>query len=173
MRSLTWITILVGLFMFQSIWNVAAAFCVHENIDVHVLNSNTRDSHQDISGLKVPIQHFGHHDAYFHASHGVEQSVQDVQTDLSQSTYSDVQLLNSLDIFNQQNTQAFLDFNYDDHTDHLPSMGHLILSIVKHLDTVVWYVHSETPDYFWLNAYESPDLFYYSPPPELSPLMVG
>ena len=30
MRSTTWITILVGLFMFQSIWNVAAAFCVHE-----------------------------------------------------------------------------------------------------------------------------------------------
>ena len=30
MRSMTWITVLVGLFMFQSFWNVAAAFCVHE-----------------------------------------------------------------------------------------------------------------------------------------------
>ena len=30
MRSSTWITVLVGLFMFQSFWNVAAAFCVHE-----------------------------------------------------------------------------------------------------------------------------------------------
>ena len=30
MRSTTWITVLVGLFMFQSLWNVAAAFCVHE-----------------------------------------------------------------------------------------------------------------------------------------------
>lgn len=30
MRSTTWITVLVGLFMFQSFWNVAAAFCVHE-----------------------------------------------------------------------------------------------------------------------------------------------
>lgn len=30
MRSITWITVLVGLFMFQSLWNVAAAFCIHE-----------------------------------------------------------------------------------------------------------------------------------------------
>lgn len=30
MRSTTWITVLVGLFMFQSLWNVAAAFCIHE-----------------------------------------------------------------------------------------------------------------------------------------------
>ena len=30
MRASTWITVLVGLFMFQSLWNVAAAFCVHE-----------------------------------------------------------------------------------------------------------------------------------------------
>ncbi|WP_217485913.1 cation efflux protein, CzcI-like [Acinetobacter sp. 10FS3-1] len=30
MRLATWITVLVGLFMFQSLWNVAAAFCAHE-----------------------------------------------------------------------------------------------------------------------------------------------
>ncbi|WP_213072548.1 cation efflux protein, CzcI-like [Acinetobacter tianfuensis] len=30
MRSAAWMTVLVGLFMFQSLWNVAAAFCVHE-----------------------------------------------------------------------------------------------------------------------------------------------
>ncbi len=30
MRSTTWITVLVGLFIFQSLWNVAAAFCIHE-----------------------------------------------------------------------------------------------------------------------------------------------
>jgi hypothetical protein len=31
MRATAWITVLVGLFMFQSLWNVAAAFCVHED----------------------------------------------------------------------------------------------------------------------------------------------
>ncbi|MEG2695835.1 MAG: cation transporter, partial [Acinetobacter sp.] len=30
MRSTTWISVLVALFMFQSLWNVAAAFCIHE-----------------------------------------------------------------------------------------------------------------------------------------------
>lgn len=44
MRSMTWITVLVGLFMFQSLWNVAAAFCVHE---------------ESIS--VVQNYHFGHH----------------------------------------------------------------------------------------------------------------
>ncbi len=44
MRSTTWITVLVGLFMFQSLWNVAAAFCVHEE-----------------RPQTVQSYHFGHH----------------------------------------------------------------------------------------------------------------
>lgn len=44
MRSFTWITVLVGLFMFQSLWNVAAAFCNHESKD-----------------QTVQTYHFGHH----------------------------------------------------------------------------------------------------------------
>ena len=44
MRSATWITVLIGLFMFQSLWNVAAAFCMHD--------SNERAE---------LIGHFGHH----------------------------------------------------------------------------------------------------------------
>lgn len=45
MRSISWITLLVSLFIFQSLWNVAAAFCLHE----------------DISSLSVQTSHFGHH----------------------------------------------------------------------------------------------------------------
>lgn len=45
MRSITCITLLVSLFIFQSLWNVAAAFCVHER-------SNTQASYST---------HFGHH----------------------------------------------------------------------------------------------------------------
>lgn len=46
-RSGFFITVILSLFMFQSLWNVAAAFCGHENLKI------------------TPIQnvqsHFGHH----------------------------------------------------------------------------------------------------------------
>lgn len=44
MRSASWITLLLALFMFQSLWNVAAAFCVHEE-----------------SSAVIQQYHFGHH----------------------------------------------------------------------------------------------------------------
>lgn len=43
-RSRVWIAVVLSLFMFQSIWNVAAAFCTHE----------PSSSHSRVS-------HFGHH----------------------------------------------------------------------------------------------------------------
>ncbi|OUY06230.1 cation efflux protein, CzcI-like [Acinetobacter populi] len=43
-RISVFITILASLLMFQSLWNIAAAFCVHENTE-HVVHT----------------QHFGHH----------------------------------------------------------------------------------------------------------------
>ena len=45
-RSRIFITVLLSLFMFQSLWNVAAAYCGHENI-------NTTNS--------SVVTHFGHH----------------------------------------------------------------------------------------------------------------
>lgn len=47
MRSTTWISVLVALFMFQSLWNVAAAFCVHEEQKAQVVTQQSF--------------HFGHH----------------------------------------------------------------------------------------------------------------
>lgn len=45
------ITILTVLLLFQSVWNIAAAFCVHEN-----------------TGQIVSTQHFGHHQVMTHCS---------------------------------------------------------------------------------------------------------
>ena len=59
MRRTAWITILVGLFMFQSLWNVAAAFCAHEEVQ--------------------PVQqryHFGHHQSNLCVSDTHHQSEQ-------------------------------------------------------------------------------------------------
>ena len=47
MRSTTWLSVLVALFMFQSLWNVAAAFCVHEEQKAQVVTQQSF--------------HFGHH----------------------------------------------------------------------------------------------------------------
>ncbi|WP_111857997.1 cation efflux protein, CzcI-like [Acinetobacter sp. CFCC 10889] len=45
LKRSSWITLLFALLIFQSLWNVAAAFCVHE----------------DIQPSRVNIPHFGHH----------------------------------------------------------------------------------------------------------------
>ena len=60
MRSTTWITVLVGLFMFQSFWNVAAAFCVHEQ------QPQSQQSY-----------HFGHHQNTFSSDLEIGEDHQD------------------------------------------------------------------------------------------------
>lgn len=132
MRSTTWITVLVGLFMFQSLWNVSAAFCVHE---------------ESIS--VVQNYHFGHHTNALCVSetqkHGHQASEE------------------------QNNDLGWV----ENHQDHLPSMIQLILEQrqVSFIQTLFSY--TVRPEYFWNNDYSSPDLSSKSPPPELSPLMVG
>jgi hypothetical protein len=173
MRSMTWITILVGLFMFQGVWNVAAAFCVHEKVESHATKSLTVSSNlQKVQNNPQSVQHFGHHDAYLHHAHAEETALSIQSNDVAVPA-PDAQLTQEHNAVSQQSIQALLDLSNDDHTDHLPSMGHLILSKLKPLDAVIWHIHSKEPAYFWLNAYQSPDLFQHAPPPEFSPLMVG
>ncbi|GMA10237.1 hypothetical protein GCM10025882_06610 [Acinetobacter gyllenbergii] len=43
-RSTVFVTVLLSLFMFQSFWNVAAAFCAHETVSEY-----------------SSLNHFGHH----------------------------------------------------------------------------------------------------------------
>lgn len=132
MRSMTWITVLVGLFMFQSLWNVAAAFCVHEESITVVQN-----------------YHFGHHTNALCVSETQKHGHQAPE---------------------KQNND--LDW-VENHQDHLPSMIQLILEQrqVSFIQTLFSY--TVRPEYFWNNDYSSPDLSSKSPPPELSPLMVG
>lgn len=132
MRSSTWITVLVSLFMFQSLWNVAAAFCVHE--ESIPLNQN---------------YHFGHHSNVL--------CVSDVQHDYHQVLES---IPNTLDLG-------------EDHQDHLPSMNQLILEQRQVSFIQILFSYTVRPEYFWNNDYRSPDLSSQSPPPEISPLMVG
>lgn len=46
-KSNIFITFMLSLFIFQSLWNVAAAFCVHETLSTH----------------STTLPHFGHHGA--------------------------------------------------------------------------------------------------------------
>lgn len=179
MRSAVWITFLVALFTFQSIWNVAAAFCVHESVS---------STHNENQTNQVSTKHFGHHDTSLHPTHASNQSVNEDRdrpniqaiergqstTDSNRLTANHTDSLNSYESPKELSAQQQLpDVYLDDHTDHLPSMGHVILSKVKQLDLVVWQARQESEAYTWANAYQSPDLFHHSPPPELSPLMVG
>jgi hypothetical protein len=118
--------------MFQSLWNVAAAFCVHE---------------ESIS--VVQNYHFGNHTNALCVS---ETQKHGHQAPEKQN--------NDLDCV-------------ENHQDHLPSMIQLILEQrqVSFIQTLFSY--TVRPEYFWNNDYSSPDLSSKSPPPELSPLMVG
>jgi hypothetical protein len=76
-RSAVFMTLLLSLFMFQSFWNVAAAFCAHEqpteyrtlnhfghhipeNLDVSEKHAVVAD--QDASDLPMPLSLQDHHD---------------------------------------------------------------------------------------------------------------
>lgn len=171
MRSSTWITMLIALFMFQSVWNVAAAFCVHEK-----LGQNNQ-----------PSMHFGHHEATVHdLMREAHQQNSKKILDYS-SSYSMDEGQQAIDKFqssddiqssdqkrsDQSHQQFQVDLTEDDHTDHLPSMGHLILSKIKTVELHPKSILHVQPEYRWTNAYQSPDLIDQTPPPEFSPLMVG
>lgn len=71
-RSAVLMTVLLSLFMFQSIWNVAAAYCGHENTSKQLI---------------ATVNHFGHH------------SLDDTQeqSNLKQDLADDTTLLSSQD----------------------------------------------------------------------------
>lgn len=144
-RSGRFITVLLCLFMFQSLWNVAAAFCGHEK----QLNQSS----------SVVIQHFGHHMAM--------NCHQDDQTSLNlNNNLKDKHLSSS--IYNlSENLQ-------NDHSDHLPSFSHFIVG-EKHqqADEPILSDDLNAQLLDWKNFYQSPDLYLKNPPPVLTPLLVG
>ncbi|OTG84952.1 cation efflux protein, CzcI-like [Acinetobacter sp. ANC 4648] len=140
-RSGILITVLLSLFMFQSLWNVAAAFCGHEVIQ------NNPSSH-------ISVQHFGHH---------VALSCQTDEHANVANQHQSTELNDSMSAL-AQNLQ-------DDHSDHLPSFSHFMIADIQqkadepHLSA---YINLQFMD--WKNLYQSPHLYLPNPPPVFSPL---
>ncbi|MCH7335801.1 cation efflux protein, CzcI-like [Acinetobacter sp. NIPH 2699] len=77
-RSSIFITVLLSLFMFQSLWNVAAAYCGHENINqpstfsghfghhipdaAEATTTHIQTSKQNATDLPMPLSLQDHHD---------------------------------------------------------------------------------------------------------------
>lgn len=135
--------------MFQSLWNVAAAFCDHENRNI-------------VSHSSVP--HFGHHVAL-----NCQQDQQQHEKNVS-NAIEQVETL-SHDHSGTSQLNDFLNHLDDDHSDHLPSFAHFIVADVsKQADQPKFVAYSETTFIDWKNLYQSPDLFQPNPPPAFSPL---
>lgn len=147
-RSGIFIGILLSLFMFQSLWNVAAAFCTHEN-------------RKDVPTLG--LKHFGHHVAL--------SCQKDDQHDLEhadlQKTNNNKQLL-----WDQTISSTSFDQNLkDDHRDHLPSFSHfMVIDVQQEADKPHFSINLRTLFMDWNNLYQSPHLFLPNPPPVYSPL---
>lgn len=149
MKKLPLILIMMSLFIFQSAWNVAAAFCQHESVDLS----------------QVHETHFGHHQVLSECQSHQNQSLEsnNKHTDNNPTQQDDDNL------FSVKTTNLS-----QDHHDHLPSMGHLLIQ-----DTLAEIVQSNafqmsrTPQFVWNNLYQSPDLGAITPPPLSSPLQVG
>ena len=152
--------------MFQSLWNVAAAFCDHENAQV--------------SSQSFTIAHFGHHVAPNCAQdqqqHANQSSILDqVQSEtfahdpqnFSHQNYSDQNHSHQ----NHSQLNDFLNHLEDDHSDHLPSFAHFIaVDVQQQAEQAKFTAYPESAFIDWHNLYQSPHLFLNNPPPVLSPL---
>ena len=117
--------------MFQSLWNVAAAFCGHETV------SQSKGQH-----------HFGHHVVDTSSCATPHQQT-------AEHTASNGSVPVSL----------------QDHHDHLPSCFHVVvIEAQQQLLQPIPQIQQLQPQYHWFNAYQSPDLTRYHPPPVLTPL---
>ena len=134
-RSRFFITLLLSLFMFQSFWNVAAAFCVHEEQPKNV----------------TMMSHFGHHTSVSCNSEAA--AVHPKNTDQVQTAFD------------------LAAFQQDDHSDHLPSFAHIMLTEAQPAAvSPVFIPHLVQVQFNWQNLYQSPHLFPSNPPPVLAPL---
>ena len=147
MKKLPLILIMMSLFIFQSAWNVAAAFCQHEPVDFS----------------QVHKTHFGHHQVLEECLSHTDQSHSHDQAKQSNDTQNKL-----------SENQLNLSQDHQDHQDHLPSMGHLLIqdTLAEIVQSNAFQM-SRTPQFVWNNLYQSPDLGAITPPPLSSPLQVG
>ncbi|MDQ8953079.1 cation transporter [Acinetobacter rudis] len=142
-KSRIFFTMLLSLFMFQAIWNVAAGFCLHEK-----------------GKSSTSIQHFGHHQSETRESKAAYPS--------KVASFNQTDQANNLapsDL--SKNTFNFL----DDHHDHLPSCAHFIVvepTINSQRPNVSY--GTDLGNVAWNNLYQSPLLIAQNPPPEYASL---
>lgn len=137
-------TLVLSLFIFQSLWNVAAAFCTHENTPV--------------TARGLMEQHFGHHLALNCQQDQQQHQTRD-ETGLQTHTPQHAQLNN---IFTHL---------ADDHSDHLPSFAHfIVIAVVQQAETPIFTARLTRQTFDWHNLYQSPHLYLPSPPPVFAPL---
>lgn len=149
---------MISLFIFQSLWNVAAAFCLH-----------------DEQAGQLQRTHFGHHQPTLCSidqvsDHEVNQipSHSSLDADINQQDMGNE--ITSFKTVSASDTQSL---KLIDHQDHLPSMSSIIMQQLpihaSRLDHALTLLHQ----FYWSNAYQSPQLTGPTPPPEFSPLSVG
>lgn len=177
------IFLMLSMFMFQSLWNVAAAFCTHE------IRLNT-DSHS----AKSVKQHFGHHET-LHAYHDVSVEIATQINDASHLLNQDAHHHSQKNHENIQDSSAYSEnvkstqlekqnnqyieitkqkVSIQDHHDHLPSlMSMAMLQVATQINLHRYAYVQQRPLFAWLNLYQSPDLRIINPPPVSFPRLVG
>ncbi len=175
-RSGILITLLLSLFMFQSLWNVAAAFCVHENttassglshfghhVTLHCSNDQFENKWSDHAESA-----FGQH--AFHQQNSHFQDIKAIQDNSHLQALSEHPSQQDKPENNLQ-FQNFINFLEDDHSDHLPSFAYFIVKDVqKQALQPKLTADPESAYSDWNNLYQSPHLYLPNPPPASSPL---
>lgn len=156
MKKLPLILIMMSLFIFQSAWNVAAAFCQHESVDFS----------------QVHETHFGHHQVLDECLSHEDQSHSDLSHTAQSHSHDGVKPSNDTQNKFSENQLSENQLNLSqDHHDHLPSMGHLLIQDTRaEIVQSNAFQMSRTPQFVWNNLYQSPDLGAITPPPLSSPL---
>ena len=146
MKKLPLILIMMSLFIFQSAWNVAAAFCQHESVDFS----------------QVHETHFGHHQVLNECQSHENQALE-MHGNNNDDSHAQQDDGNNINVKAKNLSQ--------DHHDHLPSMNHILMQDAQPdiVQSTTFHVDRE-PHFFWNNLYQSPDLGAITPPPLSSPL---
>jgi hypothetical protein len=153
-RSGIFITVLLSLFMFQSLWNVAAAFCDHENTA--------------LTAQKMMTQHFGHHSApncvQDQKQHSHQLGAYEIEQPVVDSKQKPIHQYDA-------SVSDFLSHLNDDHSDHLPSFAHfIVVDDQQSAELPKFITYPDSAFIGWNNLYQSPDLYLLNPPPLPSPL---
>lgn len=136
-------TVLMLLFMFQGIWNVAAAFCAHESV-IDVTTSETT--------------HFGHHQGQScDATSDSQKQKQQVFTDTANTVSVD-----GLPSFLDEHHDHLPSFSHFIVMDDYAGTGQALFN---------HYIQKKL--FAWESLYQSPHLSSLNPPPEFMPLFAG